>query len=315
MGEVNAIGALRAAHFRDGRRLRRRPPPGYLEAGAGNFAARHRTDETRMKTTTTNPLRGLAFLAAWSLTCTAPVLRAAEPAGTPAPAAPAPAAPAPVGEAVKGRKPPERFEKEIEKMEAAVKSAPPADGAILFLGSSSIRLWKLSDSFPDRTVLNRGFGGSCLADSVHYAPRLVWPHQPAAIVIYAGDNDLGGGLSPEETAADFGRLVAKIREKHAETPILYVAVKPSIKRWNIFHLGKETNRLIAEQCAAGKNLTFVDIVGPMLGEDGKPRPELYVKDGLHMTPEGYKVWTDVLTPLLDKVAPQAAKSPETAPAK
>ena len=40
-----------------------------------------------------------------------------------------------------------------------------------------------------------------------------------------------------------------------------------------------------------KLLTFVDVWEPMLTEDGKPNPDLFVEDGLHMNEKGYVIWT------------------------
>jgi lysophospholipase L1-like esterase len=168
----------------------------------------------------------------------------------------------------------------------------------LFVGSSSIRLWKLADSFGELPVINRGFGGSQLADSVHYAERLILKQRPKVVVVYAGDNDLAGGKSPATVAADFRALVKKIHQSLPDTRIVYIGVKPSLKRWNLIDQVRKTNQLIADQCRAGDRLTFVDVDAPMLGKDGKPRPELYQKDGLHLTAEGYALWTSLVKPLL-----------------
>jgi lysophospholipase L1-like esterase len=191
-----------------------------------------------------------------------------------------------------------RWEPQIAEYEAQdAKQAPPQE-ANLFVGSSSIRLWKLGDSFGDLPVINRGFGGSQLADSVHYADRLILKHRPKVVVVYAGDNDLAGGKSPETVAADFRALVAKIHAALPETRIAYIGVKPSLKRWNLIESVRKTNALIAEQCQMNPRLVFVDIDKPMLNDEGKPRPELYKTDGLHLTPEGYAVWTELVRPHL-----------------
>jgi lysophospholipase L1-like esterase len=190
----------------------------------------------------------------------------------------------------------------FEKEDA--KSRPPK-GAVLFVGSSSIRLWKLDKSFPNLTTINRGFGGSQIADSVHFADRIVTKHEPRTVVLYAGDNDLAKGKSPEEVAKDFGSFVKVLREKLPGTKILYIGIKPSIKRWNLIESVRKANSLINEQCQNDERLVYVDPFPAMLGEDGKPRPELFVKDGLHLSEAGYEVWTKLLMPHLPK--PDTAK--------
>jgi lysophospholipase L1-like esterase len=120
------------------------------------------------------------------------------------------------------------------------------------------------------------------------------------IVLYAGDNDLNAGKTPEEVADDFRAFVSKVRSKLPETRILYIAIKPSIKRWSIVDKGRETNRRIAEAIEAlgDSRVELVDLGGSMLGSDGKPRAELFVADGLHLSDAGYRLWAEALRPQL-----------------
>ena len=187
-----------------------------------------------------------------------------------------------------------RWEKTIAAFEAADAKNPPAKGGVLFVGSSSIRMWKLDKWFPDSAALNRGFGGSQVADSLHFADRIILPYEPSKVVVYAGDNDIAAGKSPETVASDFRQLVAKIHTGLPETDVLYIAIKPSTARWKLFPKMAEANRLIQQQAAANEHLTYIDIVAPMLGDDGQPRPELFLKDGLHMTDAGYEIWTSLV---------------------
>lgn len=184
-------------------------------------------------------------------------------------------------------------------MAAADAKDPPAKGGVLFLGSSSIRLWKLDESFPGKDYLNRGFGGSEISDSMRLLGTLVFPHEPKTIVFYAGDNDLGKGKSPERVAEDFRLLSERVAERLPETRMLYIAVKPSLKRWALIEKVRAANEAIAKYCAETPHRTFVDIAPAMLGEDGLPRKELFVDDGLHMTPAGYEVWTKQVAAALE----------------
>jgi len=193
---------------------------------------------------------------------------------------------------------PARFARQIDAFEKADREHPPAKGQILFLGSSSIRLWKLRDSFPTLDVLNRGFGGSIIADSVHYFPRIVLPYRPRQVVFYAGDNDIAGKLSPERVRDDFKKLVSLMHEQLPGTPLIYIAIKPSSSRWRLIEQIRAANGLIQAECEKDPLLTFLDIVPLMLDEQGAPRPELLQKDGLHMTPQGYEIWAEKLKPLL-----------------
>ena len=192
----------------------------------------------------------------------------------------------------------DRWEEDIAAFEAAdLQQAPPREG-IVFIGSSSIRLWKLDDYFSGLPVVNRGFGGSQLADSVRYADRILLPYKPKVVVLYAGDNDINAGESPEKVAGDFKEFVSKVHGALPETRIIFIAIKPSIQRWHLVETMRRANGLIREVIETDPRLVYVDIDAPMLGADGKPRPELFLEDGLHMQPAGYDIWAALLRPHL-----------------
>ena len=191
-----------------------------------------------------------------------------------------------------------KWESAIQAFEAQDTKSPPKPGGVLFVGSSSIRLWKLQESFPDLHAINHGFGGSEIIDSVYYFDRLVVPSRPRLIVFYAGDNDIGNKTPPAEVHANFQKFVARMHEKLPETRLVFIPIKPSLKRWSLIEQVREANALIQQTCEQDAKLTFLEIERSMLGEDGKPRPELFVADGLHLSPEGYALWSDLLKPHL-----------------
>jgi lysophospholipase L1-like esterase len=179
----------------------------------------------------------------------------------------------------------------------ADKTPPP--GGVVFVGSSSIRLWDAAKSFPDLMVINRGFGGSQICDATHFADVVVVKYKPRLIVFYAGDNDINSGKRAEQVHVDFRAFVAKIRQSLPETPIVYISVKPSIARWAQRETQREANRLIAADCEQDETLEFVDVWPAMLGENGEPRKDIFVDDGLHMNGKGYERWTELLRPVIN----------------
>ncbi|HVT71993.1 MAG TPA: SGNH/GDSL hydrolase family protein [Lacunisphaera sp.] len=188
---------------------------------------------------------------------------------------------------------------EIDALTRDDAAHPPPPHGIVFVGSSSIRFWTtLAEDFPGRPVIRRGFGGSELADSVFYFDRIVLPYHPATVVLYAGDNDIAAGKSPEAVAHDFQAFVARLHAALPGTRLLYLAMKPSPSRWRLHEQYERANRLIADQCAADPRLAFVDVWPAMLDAQGQPRPELFRPDLLHLKPAGYAIWVRLLTPLL-----------------
>lgn len=198
---------------------------------------------------------------------------------------------------------PARWETAIRAFEAADRTHPAPRGAVLLVGSSSIRLWTNAPiDFPRHTILNRGFGGSHLSDVVAYVDRIVVPYRPRLIVLYAGDNDIAAGKLPEQVAADFRAFVAKVRAALPTTPVVYLAIKPSPARMKFLAAGQAANRLISEFVAGQQGLVVVDVATPMLGADGGPRGELFLPDRLHLNAEGYKLWAGIVGPVLDTLA-------------
>lgn len=198
--------------------------------------------------------------------------------------------------------PPEaRWENDIRAFEAADKTNPPPHDAVLFIGSSSIRLWtNLEQTFPGHKVINRGFGGSELSDSVAFANRIAIPYQPKLILLYAGDNDIAAGKSPERILSDFKAFAGRIHAALPNTRIAYIAIKPCPAREKYLDQVKTANRLVQDYSASDNQLLFIDVFTPMLTKEGRPRADLCIPDGLHPNARGYALWASIIRPILDK---------------
>ena len=194
---------------------------------------------------------------------------------------------------------PRRFEAEIRAFEAADRASPPLLGGVVFIGSSSIRAWvDVAADFPGVPVLNRGFGRSTLADVVYYADRILLPYHPRLVVLYAGDNDLALGRTPERVVSDYRAFVARLRSAWPGARVAFVAIKPSPARRAHIDRVRETNRRIRMEIAHDSLQAYVDVFTPMLDTTGQPRPELFVADSLHMTRAGYLLWRALLAPVV-----------------
>jgi lysophospholipase L1-like esterase len=189
---------------------------------------------------------------------------------------------------------PQRFKSEIAAFTAYDRENTAPKDAVVFVGSSSINMWTTAESFPEIAVINRGFGGSQASDVVHFAQKLVLKYEPRIVVFYAGDNDLAGGKTPEQVAGDFEKFAGIVHENLPKTEIIYLPVKPSLARWNIWPKMQETNALVAKFAKGQQFVTYIDTATPMLGPDSKPRPEIFLGDGLHMNAQGYTIWTNLV---------------------
>lgn len=195
--------------------------------------------------------------------------------------------------------PPQQWAPDIAAFTAQDQSQAPPQHGVLFIGSSSIHAWtSLATDFPGVPVINRGFGGSAIADSTFYVDRIVTPYHPRVIVMYAGDNDIAEGATSAEVIHDFQAFVARVRRDLPETKIVYISIKPSLARENLWPQMREANEGIAHWVKGKPGLRFVDIGPAMVDAQGHPRPELLRADGLHMTPAGYAIWVAALKPVL-----------------
>ncbi len=205
---------------------------------------------------------------------------------------------------------PTRFEDAIAEFEQQDAEEFPPPGAILAIGSSSMRGWHgtIQRDLGFEEVLGegrlrfipRGFGGSFISDVIHYADRIVLPYEPVAILLYEGDNDVTYGIEPEDIAAAYVEFFEMVHEELPDTRIFVLSVKPSPARWDVWPQMQETNELLEDICGQDERLIFIDVATPMLGEDGEPREELYLSDMLHMNEEGYRVWTEAVRPVLGR---------------
>lgn len=194
---------------------------------------------------------------------------------------------------------PDRWEAEIARFEAQDQEKSPIQGSVVFAGSSTIRLWKLDQSFSDPSYLNRGFGGSQYSDLERYTARIILPYRPRTVVLYSGDNDIQSGKSPEEVAQDAERVLDQIRKALPECKLVVIAIKPSLQRWKNIEKIRAANQRLEQLLPSRQPAVFVSIESQMLGDDGLPRSELYIADGLHLSEQGYALWSNSLKSLLD----------------
>ncbi len=191
------------------------------------------------------------------------------------------------------------WESEIKRFAEIDRAQTPPDNPILFVGSSSIRFWQsLRTDFPQFKVINRGFGGSRFEDVNHYFAQIVTPYKPKKIVLYVGENDIEAKQTAESVLEDFKTFVA-LRDKNLpNTPLIFISLKPSVARWNMWSEMSRANDLIKAEIKNHKKIQFADLGAKMFGADGKPFTDIFIQDNLHMNAKGYAIWRENLLPFL-----------------
>ena len=193
---------------------------------------------------------------------------------------------------------PAKWEKEIAAFEAADRKHFPRPGGIVFVGSSTIVKWKsLDKDFPGYGALNRGFGGSQLPDSTHFAPRIIVPYQPRQVVLFAGTNDINAKRTPRQVAQDFSDFVVTVRQHLPQARLSYIEMTSSPSRWTQRDAVIEANSIIQRLCQRN-GIDFIPVREKLFGTNREPRPELFVADRLHLNADGYRILTDAVRPFL-----------------
>jgi len=193
----------------------------------------------------------------------------------------------------------QQWEPEIRAFESADRTNPPPRNAVLFIGSSTIRLWStLARDFPNHAVINRGFGGSQIADSTHFADRIIFPYRPRAVFLRAGGNDLWAGKPPDVVFRDFKDFVQTVHQRLPETEIAFIALCPSPARASRAPHEKQLNAQVRQFAQHPPKVRYVDAESLSVGPDGQPRPELFGNDRLHLNAEGYRLLAERVRPHL-----------------
>lgn len=205
----------------------------------------------------------------------------------------------PTSAAAASAKPFAKWEKEIAAMEAGDRKSPPPTGGIVFIGSSTVRMWKSLDTdYPGQPVINRGFGGSQIVDATHYLPRIVFPLQPRVIFLRSGTNDIHAGKSPGKVFSDYKDFVAAIHARLPDTEIIFIGLAPTIARITEIEKNNQLGALVRDYSASNAKLKYIDCATLTLGPDGQPRAELFLPDKLHFSAAGYRLLAEKVRPFL-----------------
>ena len=197
-----------------------------------------------------------------------------------------------------------RFEKEILAFEEADKTESYTKNAILVTGSSFVRLWKnIKQDLAPHEIIHRGFGGSTVAEMAYYIPQILGKHQPKAVVIYTGSNDIADSpldKTPLQILETYKVVVKNIRAKLPNAAIYWIAISPNERRWAVQDKILEANALFKNYCESTPKLHYIETMPQLLGKDGKYQPELYIGDKLHFNEKGYEIWKNMIGGVLNR---------------
>ena len=186
------------------------------------------------------------------------------------------------------------FEAEVRWLSSRLDSVGWNPGATVVTGSSTIRMWStLKNIASNEELINTGFGGSKASDLERYLFPLVLKFDPKRVFIYEGDNDLWAGVEPEEILASLDRIVTRIQLTVPNSKIYLIGAKPSPSRWAKKEHYQFFNQELEKYCQSKAMVRYIDTWGPLTDSEGNARPELFIKDQLHLNADGYILWNGV----------------------
>ncbi len=195
-----------------------------------------------------------------------------------------------------------RFQHEIDNFQKQDLFSKFPKNGILMTGSSSIRMWSsMQEDFSEFPVLNRGFGGATIPEVLHFAGQYIFQHEPQIIVFYCGENDISEGATPETVFASFKTFVKIIETRLPETKMIYISMKPSIARWNLWSEYQAGEKLIKDLIDKNPKIEYMDASISMLEKNGEVKKDIFIEDGLHMNAKGYQGWTNQLKPIIERM--------------
>ncbi|WP_323844631.1 GDSL-type esterase/lipase family protein [Microbulbifer magnicolonia] len=197
---------------------------------------------------------------------------------------------------------PLKFAGEVANFARIDAQQPSEPGGVVVTGSSSVRMWRprIQRDLPGIRVIPRGFGGSNMNDLFFYSEQLISKYQPRAVAIYEGDNDIAQGIAPRQVADKFLALGDKLRSENPDLRIYFIAIKPSLARWSLWPKMQQTNRLIEALCDEREGYFYIDVAGALL-ENGRPKRDIFIGDGLHLNEKGYELWAEAVAAVLEKL--------------
>jgi lysophospholipase L1-like esterase len=194
------------------------------------------------------------------------------------------------------------WKKEIRQFKKLDRKTVYPENSVIFIGSSSIRLWSsLSEDMYPIPVIRRGFGGAKIGDVIYWAPKLLYKHTFNKVVVFAGTNDITGhpeDSPPEIVVEKVLKLVSMIHEHNPDAIVYYISITPTPRRWHVWPNAKLSNELIAGYTAETDNFEFLDFTEMFLTPEGVPDSTFFVSDGLHLNEKGYAVWTQKIKAIL-----------------
>jgi len=196
-----------------------------------------------------------------------------------------------------------KWEPEIAVLDSLNQVEPTDTGTILVTGSSSVRLWDSihTDLLPYR-VIQRGYGGAKLTDFNYFAERIIKPEPFKAIVVFVA-NDIAGeetDLMPKEVLRQFKELVGQIRKRNPGTPVCWIEITPTPKRWLVSPEIREANSRIKAYCDRQDDLHFISTFDHYITPEGVPDSTLFRDDMLHLNREGYLLWAELIKTALEE---------------
>ena len=198
---------------------------------------------------------------------------------------------------------PRTWAADIARLDSLNQMQKKSPQSILFVGSSSIRLWDdIEEDMSPYPVIRRGYGGASYVDVAYYIKELVYPHQFKALVLFAG-NDIWGSdsdRSPKEIGRLLNHCIKNVRKRFANKPIFVIEITHVPKRSHLIFEIDAANQVLEKVCQRHEMVHFIPTKQIYLTPEGKIDGTLFRNDQIHQNEVGYKKWTEIIKEAIRK---------------
>lgn len=196
---------------------------------------------------------------------------------------------------------PQRFAEEIQDFIDYDAENSLLENPVLFVGSSTVNLWKTGDCFPGHNVINRGFGGASIKDILYYYNDVIWKYNPSSIIIY-NDIDIENGVPVDSVLGDYIVLSDRIHHDFPESRIIIISIKSTPMD---FLLGIEVrnnkimlNKKLKEYADEVSYIEYLDLETLLYNPEGALDLQYYSEDRMHLNENGYLLWSKELEKII-----------------
>ena len=194
------------------------------------------------------------------------------------------------------------IDNKIDMYEKENATLAPGEMDVAFIGDSLTDGYDVVRHYPDYKVTNRGIGGDTTFRVEERLQVSLYDIQPKVVVMLIGANNM------DTMFENYEQIIISMKENMPNTEIILV----SLTAMGGEHWGRKNqlacyNNVKIKLLAEKHDCIYVDLYSAQFNVETGEIYEEYTTDGGHQTEEGYKIFTDTITPAIEEALKKRAE--------